>query len=116
MVVPGDDRARRRRRRSGVPLYAGPQEQRRLQAAAPGLDLVVDYGLLAIIAWPLFWLLEKFHALSGNWGVAIILLTVLIKLVFFPLSAASYKSMAKMKLITPRLTKLREMYGNDRRR
>ena len=97
-----------------VPLYTGPQEQRQLHAAAPGLDLVVDYGWLAIIAWPLFWLLEKFHALSGNWGVAIILLTVLIKIVFFPLSAASYKSMAKMKLITPRLTKLREMYGHDR--
>jgi YidC/Oxa1 family membrane protein insertase len=99
-----------------VSLYAGPQEQRRLQAAAPGLDLVVDYGWLAIIAWPLFWLLEKFYALSGNWGVAIILLTVLIKLVFFPLSAASYKSMAKMKLITPRLTKLREMYAHDRQK
>ncbi len=99
-----------------VPLYVGPQEQRRLQAAAPGLDLVVDYGWLAIIAWPLFWLLEKFHALSGNWGVAIILLTVLIKIVFFPLSAASYKSMAKMKLITPRLTKLREMYAHDRQK
>ncbi|HYN12396.1 MAG TPA: membrane protein insertase YidC, partial [Burkholderiales bacterium] len=97
-------------------LYAGPQEQSRLQAAAPGLDLVVDYGWLTIIAWPLFWLLQKFHALSGNWGVAIILLTVLIKLVFFPLSAASYKSMAKMKLITPRLTKLREMYGQDRQK
>jgi YidC/Oxa1 family membrane protein insertase len=97
-------------------LYAGPQEQRRLQAAAPGLDLVVDYGWLAIIAWPLFWLLEKFHALSGNWGVAIILLTVLIKIVFFPLSAASYKSMAKMKLITPRLTKIREMYAHDRQK
>jgi len=95
-------------------LYAGPQEQRRLQAAAPGLDLVVDYGFLAIIAWPLFWLLEKFHMLSGNWGVAVILLTVLIKIVFFPLSAASYRSMAKMKLITPRLTKLREMYAHDR--
>jgi YidC/Oxa1 family membrane protein insertase len=99
-----------------VPLYAGPQEQRRLQAAAPGLDLVVDYGFLAIIAWPLFWLLEKFFALSGNWGIAIILLTVLIKIIFFPLSAASYKSMAKMKLITPRLTKLREMYAHDRQK
>ena len=97
-------------------LYAGPQEQRRLQTAAPGLDLVVDYGFLAIIAWPLFWLLEKFHALSGNWGVAIILLTVLIKIVFFPLSAASYKSMAKMKLITPRLTKMRELYAHDRQK
>ncbi|HET7669395.1 MAG TPA: membrane protein insertase YidC, partial [Burkholderiales bacterium] len=99
-----------------VSLYAGPQEQRRLQAAAPGLDLVVDYGFLAIIAWPLFWLLEKFYALSGNWGVAIILLTVLIKVIFFPLSAASYKSMAKMKLVTPRLTKIREMYANDRQK
>jgi len=99
-----------------VPLYAGPQEQKRLVAAAPGLDLVVDYGWLAIIAWPLFWLLEKFHALSGNWGVAIILLTVLIKIIFFPLSAASYKSMAKMKLVTPRLTKIREMYGQDRQK
>ena len=99
-----------------VPLFAGPQEQRRLEGAAPGLDLVVDYGWLTIIAWPLFWLLEKLHALSGNWGVAIILLTVLIKLIFFPLSAASYKSMAKMKLITPRLQKLREMYEHDRQK
>ena len=99
-----------------VPLYAGPQEKRRLEAAAPGLDLVVDYGWLAIIAWPLFWLLEKLHGLTGNWGVAIILLTVLIKLMFFPLSAASYRSMAKMKLITPRLTKIREMYANDRQK
>ena len=99
-----------------VPLYSGPQEKRRLEAAAPGLDLVVDYGWLAIIAWPLFWLLEKLHGLTGNWGVAIILLTVLIKLIFFPLSAASYKSMAKMKLITPRLTKMREMYANDRQK
>src|SRR3954470_3952296 len=99
-----------------APLFAGPQEQQRLRSAANGLDLVVDYGWLAIIAWPLFWLLEKFHALSGNWGVAIILLTVLIKIIFFPLSAASYKSMAKMKLVTPRLTKIREMYGHDRQK
>jgi YidC/Oxa1 family membrane protein insertase len=97
-------------------LYAGPQEQRRLKAVAPGFDLVVDYGWLTIIAWPLFWLLEKFHELSGNWGVAIILLTVLIKVIFFPLSAASYKSMARMKLITPRLTKIRETYGHDRQK
>jgi YidC/Oxa1 family membrane protein insertase len=102
--------------RVSAPLYAGPQEQQRLQAAAPGLDLVVDYGFLAIIAWPLFWLLGKLHALTGNWGVAIILLTVLIKLAFFPLSAASYRSMAKMKLITPRLTKIRETYANDRQK
>ena len=100
--------------RVSVPLYAGPQEQRLLQAAAPGLDYVVDYGWLAIIAWPLFWLLEKFHALAGNWGVAIILLTVTIKIIFFPLSAASYRSMARMKLVTPRLTKIRETYEHDR--
>jgi YidC/Oxa1 family membrane protein insertase len=99
-----------------APLYAGPQEQRRLREAAPGLELVVDYGWLTIIAWPLFWLLEKFHELAGNWGVAIILLTILIKLIFFPLSAASYRSMAKMKLVTPRMTKIRETYGNDRQR
>jgi len=97
-----------------VALYAGPQEKNRLRSTAPGLDLVVDYGFLAIIAWPLFWLLELFHTWSGNWGVAIILLTVVIKAVFFPLSAASYKSMAKMKLVTPRLTKLRETYAHDR--
>jgi len=109
-VVPGTSAS------VSVRLYAGPQEKHRLEAAAPGLDLVVDYGWLAIIAWPLFWLLEKFHALTGNWGVAIILLTVFIKLVFFPLSAASYKSMARMKLITPRLTKIREMYGHDRQK
>ena len=102
--------------RVAVPLFSGPQEQQRLRAAAPGLDLVVDFGWLTIIAWPLFWVLEKFHELSGNWGVAIILLTLSLKLLFFPLSAASYKSMAKMKLITPRLTKLREMYANDRAR
>ena len=99
-----------------VPLYAGPQEQRRLEAVAPEFDRVVDYGWLRIIAWPLFWLLEKFHAFAGNWGVAIILLTVLIKIVFFPLSAASYRSMAKMKLVTPRLQRLREMYGEDRQK
>ena len=99
-----------------IPLYVGPQEKTRLSAVAPGFDLVVDYGWLTFIAWPLFWLLEKYHSLSGNWGVAIILLTMSIKLVFFPLSAASYKSMAKMKLITPRMTKIREMYENDRAR
>jgi len=99
-----------------APLYAGPQEQSRLAAVAPGFDLVVDYGWLTIIAWPLFWLLGKYHLLSGNWGVAIILLTITIKLVFFPLSAASYRSMAKMKLITPRMQKIRDMYGKDRQK
>ena len=97
-----------------VELYAGPQEQ--LASIAPGLDLVVDYGWLTVIAAPLFWVLSMLHRLVGNWGWAIIALTVLLKLIFFPLSAASYKSMAKMKLVTPKLTKLKETYGDDRAR
>src|SRR5882672_766003 len=97
-----------------VPLYAGPQDQDHLQSVAPGLELVVDYGWLTVIAAPLFWVLKLFHRWMGNWGVAIILLTVVIKLIFFPLSAASYRSMAKMKLVTPRLMKLREQYADDK--
>lgn len=99
---------------SRVAVYAGPQEQDKLRAIAPGLDLVVDYGWLTVIAAPLFWILQFFHGLSANWGLAIILLTVSIKLVFFPLSAASYRSMAKMKQVTPRLMKIREQYADDR--
>ena len=99
-----------------MPLYAGPQEQSTLKQLAPGLDLVVDYGLLALIAAPLFWLLDVIHGLVGNWGWAIVVLTVLIKLVFFPLSAASYKSMARMRQITPRLMALKERYGDDRQK
>jgi len=83
-----------------VPLYAGPQEQDKLKAIAPGLDLVVDYGWLTVIAAPLFWVLQYFHAWLNNWGLAIILLTVVIKLIFFPLSAASYRSMAKMSCVS----------------
>jgi YidC/Oxa1 family membrane protein insertase len=100
--------------RVAVPLYAGPQDQDHLEAVAPGLQLVVDYGWLTVIAAPLFWVLKLFHGWMGNWGLAIILLTVVIKLLFFPLSAASYKSMAKMKLVTPRLMKLREQYADDK--
>jgi len=99
-----------------VPLYAGPQEQEKLAKIAPGLNLVVDYGWLTIIAAPLFWVLEQIHRWVGNWGWAIIGLTVLLKLIFFPLSAASYKSMAKMKLVTPKMAKLKEQYGDDRAR
>ena len=102
--------------RISVPLYAGPQEQPRLEKVAPGFDLVVDYGWLTVIAAPIYWLLELIHRLVGNWGWAIILLTVLIKAVFFPLSAASYKSMAKMKLVTPKLARIKEQFGADRAR
>ena len=97
-----------------VPLYAGPQEQKMLAELAPGFDLVVDYGILTVIAAPLFWLLSWLHAAVANWGWSIIMLPVLLKLAFFPLSAASYKSMAKMRLVTPRMMKLKELYANDR--
>ena len=102
--------------RVSVPLYAGPQEQDKLKQIAPGLELAVDYGWLTVIAAPIFWVLELLHKFLGNWGWSIIVLTLLIKLAFFPLSAASYKSMAKMKLVAPRLQKLKELYGDDRAR
>lgn len=95
-------------------LYAGPQEQDKLEGIAKGLDLVVDYGWLTVIAAPLFWVLSWFHRLTGNWGWAIILVTVAIKALFFPLSAASYKSMAKMRVLGPRMQRLKELYGNDK--
>jgi YidC/Oxa1 family membrane protein insertase len=101
---------------SKISLYAGPQEQDKLEQVAPGLDLVVDYGWLTVIAAPLFWVLGAIHKLVGNWGWAIIGLTLLLKLAFFPLSAASYKSMAKMRVLTPKLMKLKEAYGDDKQR
>lgn len=102
--------------RFGVPLYAGPQEQAKLEKIAPGFGLVVDYGWLTVVAAPIYWLLELIHRFVGNWGWSIILLTVLIKGAFFPLSAASYKSMAKMKLVTPKMMKIKEQYSSDRNR
>lgn len=95
-------------------LFAGPQLQDTLAALAPGLDLVVDYGWLTFLAKPIYWLLEQLYDIVKNWGWAIVLLTVIIKLIFYPLSAASYKSMAKMKAVSPRLMKLRELYANDK--
>ncbi len=97
-----------------APLYAGPQTQIMLEKTAPGLDLVRDYGWLTPLAYPIFWSLEKIERLVGNWGWAIIILTFLLKLALYPLSAAGYKSMAKMKKLTPRLQKLKETYGDDR--
>ena len=88
----------------------------RSRKSRPGLDLVVDYGWLTFLAKPIYWLLSFLHGIVGNWGWAIVLLTVLIKAAFYPLSAASYKSMAKMKEVTPRMTKIREQYGDDRQK
>ena len=94
-------------------LFIGPQEERLLESVAPGLELVKDYGWLTILAKPIYWLLEKIHLVVNNWGWAIILLTILIKLVFFPLSAASYKSMAKMKEVQPRLLEMKERFKGE---
>lgn len=98
-----------------VPLYVGPA-QSKLDDIAEGLGLTVDYGFLTVIAKPIFALLGLLHDYVGNWGIAIIILTILIKLVFFPLSAASYRSMAKMRVVAPKLTKMREQYAHDRER
>ncbi|MFZ4062289.1 MAG: membrane protein insertase YidC [Polynucleobacter sp.] len=94
-------------------LFVGPQEESVLETIAPGFALLKDYGYLTILAKPIFWLLEKIHGYVGNWGWAIILLTILIKLVFFPLSAASYKSMARMKEVQPRLLSMKEQYKGE---
>jgi YidC/Oxa1 family membrane protein insertase len=94
--------------------YAGPQEQAHLKSVAPGMEFTVDYGWLTVVATPLFWLLSAIQKLVHNWGVAIILLTLLIKAAFYPLSAASYKSMAQMRKLAPRLQHLKERYGDDR--
>lgn len=97
-------------------LWVGPQDQEGLEKVAPGLDLVVDYGLLTIIAKPLFALMTWLYTILGNWGWTIVVLTILIKAAFYPLSAASYRSMAKMKLVAPRLQALKEKFGDDRQK
>jgi YidC/Oxa1 family membrane protein insertase len=94
-------------------LFVGPQEERVLETIAPGFELLKDYGYLTILAKPIFWLLDNIHSYVGNWGWSIILLTILIKLVFFPLSAASYKSMARMKEVQPRLVAMKEQYKGE---
>jgi YidC/Oxa1 family membrane protein insertase len=98
---------------SEAKLYSGPQSTATLEKIAPGLELVKDYGILAIIAKPLFWFMELIHAVLGNWGWTIVVFTILIKLALFPLSAAGFRSMAKMKLVTPKMTEVRERYKND---
>ncbi|RMM77552.1 Membrane protein insertase YidC, partial [Pseudomonas savastanoi pv. glycinea] len=97
-------------------LYAGPKSQAVLKELSPGLELTVDYGFLWFIAQPIFWLLQHIHAILGNWGWSIIVLTMLIKGLFFPLSAASYKSMARMRAVAPKLALLKEQHGDDRQK
>jgi YidC/Oxa1 family membrane protein insertase len=94
-------------------LYSGPQEEQLLERVTPGLELVRDYGWATIIAKPIFATMNWLHTLTGNWGWTIIAFTVLIKLLFFPLSAAGYRSMAKMKTVGPKMQALRERFKND---
>jgi len=95
-------------------LFIGPKLQAQLETAGPRLELVADYGMLTLLAKPLFWLLEQAHNLVGNWGWAIVLITLLLKLVFYPLSEASGKSMARMRVLAPRMKNLQETYKDDR--
>ncbi len=97
-------------------IYIGPKLQNDLREIVEHLDLTVDYGWLWFIAQPLFWLLTFIHGLVGNWGWSIILLTLVIKGAFYPLTAASYRSMGKMKKFAPKMTQLREQYGDDRQK
>ncbi|TFW09965.1 membrane protein insertase YidC [Oxalobacteraceae bacterium OM1] len=94
-------------------LYSGPEVAAVLEKVAPGLELVKDYGWLTIVAKPIFWLMEQIHKVLGNWGWTIVVLTIMIKLAFFPLSAASYRSMAKMKTVTPKMQGIRERFKDD---
>ena len=97
-------------------LFAGPKIQPMMEKVATGLELTVDYSVLTFIGKPIYWLLNKIHSFIGNWGVAIMGVTFCIKLLFFPLSQASFKSMAKMRKVQPRLKELQERYADDRPR
>lgn len=97
-------------------VYLGPKIQKDMAAAAPNLDLTVDYGWLWFLAQPLFWLLNWIHSFLGNWGVAIICVTLLIKIAFYKLSATAYRSMANMRKLTPKLNQIKEECGDDRQK
>ena len=103
-VAPGADKQHE------AVLFAGPQEEKKLDALAPGLELVKDYGYLHILSKPLYWLLDQLHGFLGNWGWAIVALVVLLKIAFYALNAHAYRSMAKMKAINPKVTAMRERY------
>jgi YidC/Oxa1 family membrane protein insertase len=115
-IAPGTSIDAGSRAEINAQLFAGPQTEKDLTAAAPGLEYAVDYGWLTVVAKPLFWVLSKINALVNNWGIAIILLTVLIKAAFYPLSAKSYKSMAQMRELAPRLQSMKEKFGDDKQK
>ncbi len=97
-------------------MFVGPKIVNRLEEISPGLDLTVDYGVLTFISKPLYWLLSFYHSYVGNWGLAIILLTLTIKAVFYKLSETSYRSMARMRKVAPRMKTLKERFGDDRQK
>jgi YidC/Oxa1 family membrane protein insertase len=107
-VAPGDSASFK------TQLFVGPKMQSELAAIAPGLDLTVDYGRFALLAQPLFWIIQKIHGFVGNWGLAIIICTLLIKLVFYKLSETSGRSMARMRQMQPRMKALQERHKDDR--
>ena len=115
-ITPGVSIAAGAKNEIGAQLFAGPQTEKDLATAAPGLEYAVDYGWLTVVAKPLFWVLSKINGLVHNWGIAIILLTVLIKAAFYPLSAKSYKSMAQMRELAPRLQSMKEKFGDDKQK
>ena len=97
-------------------FYAGPKIQKRLEAIAPNLNLTVDYGFLWWLSVPLFWVLDAIHSVVLNWGVAIILLTLAVKILLFPLASVGFRSMAKMKQVMPQMKRLQERYAGDRQK
>ena len=107
-IAPGDQEE------ISISFYAGPKDQYRLQEIATGLDLTVDYGFLWWLSQPLFYLLTYVHGVVGNWGLAIIGLTLIVKLLLWPLSASGYRSMAKMRKLSPEMARLKERHGEDR--
>ena len=109
-VGPGSEQTTRSR------MFVGPKLQHVLKTVAPGLELTVDYGKLTFLAEPVYWLLDKIHSVVGNWGWSIIFVTLIIKLAFYKLSEHSYKSMANMRKLAPRLKSLKERYGDDKQR
>jgi YidC/Oxa1 family membrane protein insertase len=110
MVLPLGDVAAGATQTHESVLLVGPQEENKLAALAPGLELVKDYGWLTVLSKPLFWLLDKLHGMLGNWGWAIVALVVLLKIAFYWLNASAYRSMAKMKAVGPKVAELKDRY------
>jgi YidC/Oxa1 family membrane protein insertase len=113
MITPVADLAPGQSKTVSNQLYSGPQEEKVLEALSPGLDLVKDYGWLAMLSKPLYWLLDQLHSVLQNWGWSIVALVLLLKIAFYWLNAKAYSSMAKMKAINPKIMEMRERLKND---